>query len=335
MSDRLTVALDVRCLDQPFSSYARVIRLIRLAAQAVDLELKEWREGACGANVLWTPDPTVPKASDNPRLLLTVQDLNPMLPDGRSAFARWRRTRRYRKLIESIDQAAWRICVPSTATADSMAQHFPHLQTAKVQIPWFPSSEFHAGEHAPIQGDVPDPGYLLYVGALRQHKNWPLVLKVYARLPQHLREQHPLVILGSGHRSGKQAFTLATELGIADEVLWLQGLANADLPALYAGASVFLFPSLLEGFGLPPLEAQACGTPVIAAATSSLPEVLADSAQLLPPHDVNAWVAATVALLENPQQRSQAREAGLSNVQRYGPEVTGQALLEVLEQLEN
>ena len=86
MSDRLTVALDVCCLDQPFSSYARVIRLIRAAANAVDLELKEWREGACGADVLWTPGPTLPQASDNPRLLITIQDLNPMLPDGRPAW---------------------------------------------------------------------------------------------------------------------------------------------------------------------------------------------------------------------------------------------------------
>ncbi|MDP7061367.1 MAG: glycosyltransferase family 1 protein [Planctomycetota bacterium] len=334
MSDRLTVALDVRCLDQPFTSYARVIRLIRTAAKAVDLELKEWREGACGADVLWTPDPTVPKASDDPRLLLTIQDLNPMLLDGRSAFARWRRARRYRNLIDRIDQSAWRICVPSQATATSLEEHFPALQTSMVQVPWYPSSEFHGGEHPPIQGEVPKPGYLLYVGALRQHKNWPLVLKVYAGLPKALREKHPLVMLGSGHRSGKQAYELAKQLDIADRVLWLQGLANAELPSLYASASVFLFPSLLEGFGLPPLEAQACGAPVIAAATSSLPEVLADSACLLPPDDVQAWVDATCKLLEDPQARVAAREAGLANVQRYSAQTTGQALLRILDQVD-
>lgn len=334
MSDRSTVALDVRCLDQPFSSYARVIRLIRLAASAVDLELQEWREGACGADVLWTPDPTLPQASDRPRLLITVQDLNPMLPDGRPAWSRWRRARRYRSLIEDIDQVAWRICVPSLATATSLQQHFPKLQTPLVQIPWFPSAEFHVGEQARLQGTIPEPGYLLYVGALRQHKNWPLVLKVYAALPAHLRAKHQLVMLGSGHRAGKQARALAQELDIAERVLWLEGLPDADLPALYAAAAVFLFPSLLEGFGLPPLEAQACGTPVIAAATSSLPEVLADSAQLLAPHDVKAWVAATTLLLEDPQQSATARQAGLANVLRYSPLLTGQALLTALAELD-
>lgn len=333
MSDRLTVALDVRCLDQPFSSYARVIRLIRSAASAVDLELKEWREGPCGADVLWTPDPTLPQPSDNPRLLITVQDLNPMLPDGRPAWSRWRRARRYRKLIDSIDQAAWRICVPSLATANSLQQHFPQLQTPLVQIPWFPSQEFHLGAQTRMKGTIPDSCYLLYVGALRQHKNWPLVLQVYAALPAHLRAKHQLVMLGSGHRSGKQGRDLAQKLGIADRVLWLEGFSDSDLPALYAAASVFLFPSLLEGFGLPPLEAQACGTPVIAAATSSLPEVLADSAQLLAPHDVPAWVAATTCLLEDPQQAVIAREAGVANVLRYSPLLTGQALLAALSDL--
>ncbi len=254
---------------------------------------------------------------------------------GRPAWSRWRRTRRYRKLVEDIDQAAWRICVPSQATANSLSQHFPKLQTPLVQIPWFPSPEFYFGEHPPVQGTLPKPGYLLYVGALRQHKNWPLAFKVYAALSERLRSEHPFVILGSGHRSGKQAYNLAKELGIADQVIWLQGLANADLPALYAGASVFLFPSLLEGFGLPPLEAQACGIPVIAAATSSLPEVLADSAQLLAPDDVQAWVAATTNLLENQQQAANAREAGLANVKRYSPLVTGQKVLEILAQLDS
>ena len=330
MSGRRPLALDVRSLDQPFSSYARVIRLMRSALAAVDLPFAEWRSGDCGAEVLWTPGPTLPNATDGPRCLITIQDINPMLPDGRSWFARFRRTRRYRRLVEDIDALAWRISVPSDATASKLQEHFPNLQSPLVSIPWYPSEEFGM-EGGSGSAALPQPGYLLYVGALRQHKNWPVVLRAYAALDKNLQKQHQLVMVGRGHRSGKEAHFLAEQLGIAERILWLEGLADEDLPALYRGAVAFLFPSLLEGFGLPPLEAQACGTPVLAAATSSLPEVLGTSTQLLDPHDVQAWAQATTKMLESESARETARKAGLANVQRFSPLITGKALLKALE----
>lgn len=333
MNGGTSVALDVRSLENPFSSYARVIRLIRLACAAVDVELKEWREGACGAEVLWTPGPTLPQASDHPRLLITVQDLNPMLPDGRPRWARWRRARRYRRMIQEIDRVAWRIAVPSDSTELHMQQALPQAAAARVKIPWFASPEFtppNAGATSRPLHDL-EPGYLLYVGALRQHKNWPVVLQAFAALPAGLRQQHPLVMLGSRHRSGGQARALCARLGIEAEVRWLDGLPDSALPALYRQASVFLFPSLLEGFGLPPLEAQACATPVIAAATTSLPEVLGDGAMLLPPTDVTAWTEAVRLLLQDSPAAQELRRRGLANAARYSPKVTGQALLRALQ----
>jgi len=330
MSTRSSLALVVRSLDQPFSSYARVIRLMRAALEAVAMPHVEWHEGACTADVLWTPGPTLPEVTDHPRLLITIQDINPMLPDGRPWFARARRTRRYRRLVQDIDQIAWRIAVPSDATASKLGEHFPNLRTPLLSIPWYPSVEF-AVDGDPGSDSLPQPGYLLYVGALRQHKNWPVVLRAYAGLSENLQQQHPLVMVGRGHRSGREAKALAARLGIQARVRWMEGLPDEHLPALYRGAAVFLFPSLLEGFGLPPLEAQACGTPVIAAATSSLPEVLGSSTQLLDPHDVTAWSAATTELLQDSGAREIARSAGLANVQRFSPQITGQALLAVLE----
>ena len=138
-------------------------------------------------------------------------------------------------------------------------------------------------------------------------------------------------MVGRGHRSGKEARALADQLGIQSRVRWMEGLADEDLPVLYRGAAVFLFPSLLEGFGLPPLEAQACGTPVIAAATSSLPEVLGSSTELLSPTDAPAWARATTELLQSQSARDAARSAGIANVQRFSPQVTGEALLAALK----
>ncbi|MFK5955109.1 MAG: glycosyltransferase family 1 protein [Planctomycetota bacterium] len=330
MSSRSPLALDVRSLEQPFSSYARVIRLMRAALETVALPHVEWHSGACHADVLWTPGPTIPEVADDPRLLITIQDINPMLPDGRPWFARARRTRRYRRLVQGIDQVAWRISVPSAATESKLREHFPKLQSPLVSIPWFASSEF--GLHGePGSDNLPEPGYLLYVGALRPHKNWPLVLRAYAGLSEELQKQHPLVMVGRGHRSGREAKALAERLGISARVRWMEGLADEDLPALYGGAALFLFPSLLEGFGLPPLEAQACGTPVLAAATSSLPEVLGTSTRLLDPNAVDAWTAAATVLLQDSSLREAARSAGIANVQRFSAQVTGEALIAALE----
>jgi len=90
-----------------------------------------------------------------------------------------------------------------------------------------------------------------------------------------------------------------------------------DKPALYAGAAAFLFPSLYEGFGLPPLEAMACGAPVIASNASSLPEVVGDAGILVDPRDAGAWVDAIRAVLSDDARRAAMRERGIAQSKKF------------------
>jgi glycosyltransferase involved in cell wall biosynthesis len=106
-----------------------------------------------------------------------------------------------------------------------------------------------------------------------------------------------------------------------------------DLPTLYSASSLFVFPSLYEGFGLPLLEAMACGVPVLTSNTSSLPEVAGEAALQLSPHDEAAWAGAMDRLLANPRMRAQMVAAGLQQARRFTWEKAAQQLRLVYEQL--
>ena len=131
-----------------------------------------------------------------------------------------------------------------------------------------------------VAGDRP---YLLYVGNGKRHKNVEVILVAAHGL---LREPPPLLLCGTG-----------LERFVRPGVHHLSGVSDAELVALYRGAAIFLFPSLMEGFGLPPLEAAACGTPVVVAEGSALREIWEGVAPLLPPHEAASWAEAISRLL--------------------------------------
>ena len=122
-----------------------------------------------------------------------------------------------------------------------------------------------------------DRPYVLFTGTLEPRKNILGLLHAYTRLPHDLREGHALVIAGGkGWLDGEISAGLAELERAGARVIRTGYVEDGDMPALFGGASVFVFPSFYEGFGIPPLEAMACGTPVIASRTSSLPEVVGD-----------------------------------------------------------
>lgn len=135
------------------------------------------------------------------------------------------------------------------------------------------------------EGDRYDPGfpYLLYVGNHRPHKNLPRLLEAFAQarsLPPTLK----LLLSGCPHRDLQQQIQ---QLGLAGRVEFTGFISDLALPSYYRGATALLFPSLYEGFGLPPLEAMACGTPVLTSNVTSLPEVVEDAALVVNPYHVS------------------------------------------------
>jgi alpha-1,3-rhamnosyl/mannosyltransferase len=122
-----------------------------------------------------------------------------------------------------------------------------------------------------------------------------------------------------------------TRLGVEQSVRFLPDVAERDLPALYAGAEVFAFPSLYEGFGLPPLEAMACGTPVLCGAESSLPEVVADAALSVDVRHSEALAAGLAHLLGDQALRRELSARGLQQAARFSWRRTAEATLAVYE----
>jgi glycosyltransferase involved in cell wall biosynthesis len=156
----------------------------------------------------------------------------------------------------------------------------------------------HGVDHEVFRPDGPATRrakpYILTVGALQPRKNLRTLIRAYRQL------RLPVELVIAGQR-GWMWEEIEREAGPG--VVFLGYVSDADLPALYRGAAVVAMPSLYEGFGLPLLEAMACGAPVVAAYASCFPEVVGDAAVLVDPHDVTAWAEALRRVIETPPPR--------------------------------
>lgn len=174
--------------------------------------------------------------------------------------------------------------------------------------------------------------YVLYVGNFRPHKNLPRLIRAYADLPEPLRTDHCLVLAGGDRQHGPALSALAQHLGLTDRVLFPGRIADADLPALYSGAALFILPSLEEGFGLPALEAMACGAPVAAANRAALPEVVGQAALLFDPEDKAAIAGAMERVLSRAELREDLKRRGAARAREFPSDRTAGAVLALLSQ---
>jgi glycosyltransferase involved in cell wall biosynthesis len=173
--------------------------------------------------------------------------------------------------------------------------------------------------------------YALYVGNFQPHKNLPRLLHAWAALPAPLRAAHRLVLAG-GDRANRPALTaLARDLGLGEGVVFPGLVEDADLPALYGGAAAYVQPSLEEGFGLPALEAMACGAPVVASRRGALPEVVADAGLLVDPEDEGALTAALGRVLGSSSERAALARRGPARAAEYTAERTAGRVVDLLQ----
>jgi glycosyltransferase involved in cell wall biosynthesis len=176
--------------------------------------------------------------------------------------------------------------------------------------------------------------YLLFVGSLEPRKNLRVLLAAVELLAARGRlAEHRLVLVGCQGANFRDD-GLASALARAGERVQLLGyVPDDDLPALYAGATAFVYPSFYEGFGLPPLEAMACGTPVVVSNAAALPEVVGDAGLLFSPHDAEALADALQRLIEDADLRDTLARRGLARSATFSWEAAAQHTLAFMEEL--
>ena len=159
--------------------------------------------------------------------------------------------------------------------------------------------------------------FILFVSTVEPRKNLPTLLRALKLLRQNYKTDTVLAVAGNRGWLFEQVDEVVAELNLGDAVRFLGGVPNEELVYLYNAAKLFVFPSFYEGFGLPPLEAMACGTPVIVSKVASLPEVVGDAGTLVEPEDVEGLAVAMWRILSDENLRREMRAKGLKRAQTF------------------
>jgi len=179
-----------------------------------------------------------------------------------------------------------------------------------------------------------DRPYILSLGTVEPRKNYKRLIRAYAALRDAEGDHLPqLVIAGGKGWLYHSIFATVDQLGLREHVRFLGYVHDAHLPSLYRGAELFVFPSLYEGFGFPPLEAMASGCPVVCSNSSSLPEVVGDAAITIDPHDEDALAAGISVGLSDSDRRTNCIERGLRRATQFTWETAAGELLELYAQV--
>ena len=171
--------------------------------------------------------------------------------------------------------------------------------------------------------------YILFVGALKPNKNLKTLVEAYVRLRRADAIRHKLVLVGARDWLYDHTFAAARAAGYADELVFTGHVPDEDLVALYSAADLFVQPSLFEGFGLPSLEAMACGTPVVTAHSAAIPEVVGDAALMVDPLDVEALAGAISTVLTDDALRACLSTRGLQRAAAFSWETTARIVMGV------
>lgn len=245
------------------------------------------------------------------RVVVTIHDLIPRLFGkdipywSRQYFARW---------MPFTYRLADHVIVDSEHTRKDLIRELDFPED-KVSVIHLAASDAYRPLEDPkkiaaIKRKYKIPGrYAANIGTLNPRKNLEFLVEAFAGVASHFPDLS-LVVSGKFGWYYDRLFDLVETLGLKERVIFAGYVPEEDKATLLAGAEIFLFPSLYEGFGLPPLEAMACGVPVISSNTSSLPEVVGEAGILLDPHDHAGWVKAIRNVLERAPLRKQLIERG-------------------------
>lgn len=232
------------------------------------------------------------------------------------------RVREMNRVMPGVVRHARHIVVDSDFVRDEVIGHYGVAPERVTTVLLGVSPEFRLLDAAaciPVLSrfGVKQGEYILAVGTLEPRKNLATAIAAYTRLPPAFRRRYPLVVVGMNGWGMEGLAGNLKEMIARGEVRLAGYVPQQDLPALYAGARVLVYPSLYEGFGLPPLEAMACGTPVIASRRASLPEVVGDAGLLVEPLDDQAIAQHMQSLAEDDALHARFAEAGRLRARQF------------------
>jgi glycosyltransferase involved in cell wall biosynthesis len=255
------------------------------------------------------------------KLVATIHDLAPFHVAKKYD---WKRMLYGRVVARRLAQRQHEIIVISRNTAADVQKHFG--------IPAHKLNLVHNGLNHDVfkPGGVPPRNTFLYVARLEHPgKNHVGLVEAFNRFKTATHSDWQLVLAGSKWSGAEHIERAMRESPFSKNIRWIGFVPDADLPALYRSASAFVYPSLYEGFGLPPLEAMACGVPVICSTGGALREMAGKAAALVEPGDVAGLAAQMARVASNPALRASMRESGLAHAQQFQWRKTAEATLRV------
>ncbi len=273
------------------------------------------------ADLIYSPIPEAPLYS-NCRYIVMCHDLIPLrFPRFTSPLTNY-----FRYVVPLVLRQAEHIICNSEATAKDIVD-FYGIAANKITpiLLGYDATNFYPREISPPEQSP----YFLYLGRQDPYKNLEGLITAFAAIPN---QDYHLAIAGSTDpRFTPKLQQQAKELGIENRVKWLNYLDYQELPLIISGAVALVFPTLWEGFGLPALEAMACGTPVITSNLASLPEITGNAAILLDPYNISAITSAMVNIAQDQKMRLQLSQLSIQQAQKFSWTKTGVITRQVLE----
>jgi glycosyltransferase involved in cell wall biosynthesis len=278
------------------------------------------RERVALAHIPYFASPLFPPT----RTVVTIHDLIPLLlPLYRGSPL----VRLYTRLVSSSARRAHAVIADSECSKRDIVRHLG-IPAERVRVVYLAADARYRPVREADRLDAVRAKYrlptnfLLYLGGFDQRKNARVIVEAFAALPELYRSGYRLALAGVPLGEDSEFFPdpqrRARAAGLPEDAVQFTGwVSEEDKPALYSSATAFLFPSLYEGFGLPPLEAMACGTPVIVSNASSLPEIVGEAGLQVDPAMPSAWAEAIRAVVTDASRRAEMGARGIAQAEKF------------------
>ncbi len=268
--------------------------------------------------------------------VVTVHDLTLLFHPGRSRskIRKWV----YRYVIKRTCERATRIIAVSKATKDDIVNHLG-IDPNKIDVVYEAASQRLKVDPDPkkieaikTKYDITKP-FFMYVGQWRTHKNLVRLIRAFAEAKRRYQLDYQLVLVGREDPLAPEIKETISSLGLQNDVLITGYVADGDMGQFFAAAEAFIYPSLYEGFGIPPLEAMSAGTPVLTSNVSVMPEILGDAALYFDPYSVEDMADKMYQFANSYRLKQELKEKGIKRARTYSFSKMAKATLEIYEKV--